>query len=374
MSDLDRFRGDLVALSRGIHADPELAYQERRAVERITTLLAKHGHRAERPLGGLETAFRARVGPPGPSVAFMAEYDALPEVGHGCGHNLIAMTNVGGFLLAAAQAKDLQVGIELIGTPAEESGGGKLDLIDAGVFRDTVATLYSHPGSDAHWAVSERLLGITVRRVIFEGFASHAAVSPEKGRNALTALIALFVALDGWRQHLPSTARVHGIVREGGVAQNIIPSRAVGEFGLRAAEMTQLTEMIAHFEEMANGAALQTRTTVTIEEAMRAYLPMKPNKPLGDALVNELAKRGHEPGRDELVTASGDVGNVSQLVPTDYIGFPVSAEKLPGHSHALREASVSDYAHESAFVVIEALAATALRIARDKAFRDSLRG
>src|SRR5438034_7093879 len=268
-------RDDLIVLSRAIHAAPELAYQERQAVANIASLLRRHGHAVELSHGGLDTAFRARVGPKGPTVALLAEYDALPEIGHACGHNLIAMSNVGAFLLASQRAKDLQVGIELIGTPAEESGGGKLDLIDAGVFRDTVATLYSHPGSDVHWAVSERLLGITVRRVIFEGFASHAAVSPEKGRNALTALIALFVALDGWRQHLPSTARVHGIVREGGVAQNIIPSRAVGEFGLRAAEMTQLTEMIAHFEEMANGAALQTRTTVTIEEALRAYLPMK---------------------------------------------------------------------------------------------------
>src|SRR5256712_11117042 len=233
------------------------------------------------------------------------------------------MTIVGAFLTAAASAKDLRAGIELVGTPAEEKGGGKIDLLDKGVFKETVAALFSHPGAGGNWSVSEKLLGIMVRRVIFEGFASHAAVSPEKGRNALTALIALFVAADGWRQHLPSTARVHGIVREGGVAQNIIPSRAVGEFGLRAAEMTQLTEMIAHFGEMANGAALQTRTTVNIKEAMRAYLPMKPNKPLGDALVNELAKRGHAPGRDELVTASGDVGNVSQLVPTDYIGFPV---------------------------------------------------
>ncbi|TMG33710.1 MAG: M20 family metallopeptidase [Chloroflexi bacterium] len=370
----DALRGDLIKLSREINADPELAYKEERAVGRITALLEKNGHQVERNLGGLATAFRARVGPPGPAVALLAEYDALPDVGHGCGHNLISMTIVGAFLTAAARAKDLETGIELVGTPAEESGGGKIDLLDKGVFKNTVAALFSHPGAGGHWSVSERLLGISVKRVIYEGLASHAAVSPEKGRNALTALIALFVALDGWRQHLPSTARVHGIVREGGVAQNIIPSRAVGEFGLRAAEMTQLTEMIAHFEEMANGAALQTRTTVTVEEAMRAYLPMKPNKPLGDALVNELAKRGHEPGRDELVTASGDVGNVSQLVPTDYIGFPVSAEKLPGHSHALREASVSDYAHESAFVVIEALAATALRIARDKAFRDSLRG
>jgi metal-dependent amidase/aminoacylase/carboxypeptidase family protein len=221
--------------------------------------------------------------------------------------------------------------------------------------------------------VSERLLGITVKRVIFEGLAAHAAVSPEKGRNALTALIALFVAVDGWRQHLPSTARVHGIVREGGVASNIIPSRAVGDFGIRASEMTALAEMVDMFETMAKGAALQTGTTVKIEEEMRPYLPVEANPKLGDALAEELGRRGKTPSRGHLVTASGDIGNVSQKVPTDYIGFPVSTDEIPGHSHKMREASVSDYAHESAIVVIESLAATALRVASDKAFRESLR-
>jgi len=209
--------------------------------------------------------------------------------------------------------------------------------------------------------------------VIFEGLASHAAVSPEKGRNALTALISLFVAVDGWRQHLPSTARVHGIVREGGVAQNIIPSRAVGEFGIRAADMESLEEMVARFSDMAKGAALQTGTKVTIEDQMRAYLPVEPNPRLGDALAQELEGRGKKPSRGQLVTASGDIGNVSQRVPTDYIGFPVSAEKIPQHSHLMRENAVSDYAHESAFVVIDALAATALKVATDEAFRRSLR-
>jgi amidohydrolase len=366
-------REDLVRLSREINADPELAYEERRAVERIVSLLSKHGHQVERGLGGLETAFRARVGPPGKAVALLAEYDALPDVGHGCGHNLISMTIVGAFLAAAARANNLQVGIELIGTPAEEKGGGKLDLMDKGVFRETVAALFSHPGSGGQWSVSERLLGISVRRVIYEGLASHAAVSPEKGRNALTALIALFVAVDGWRQHLPSTSRVHGIVREGGLASNIIPSRAVGDFGLRAAEMDRLEEMIGMFSDMAKGAALQTGTKVTIEEEMRPYLPVKPNPKLGDALARELTRLGKTPTRGDLVTASGDIGNVSQRVPTDYIGFPVSDEKIPGHSHKMREASASDYAHESAFVVIDALAATALHVATDEAFRRSLR-
>jgi amidohydrolase len=373
MSSADPFREDLVRLSREINADPELAYEEHRAVARIAVLLSKHGHRIERDLGGLPTAFRARVGPPGPAVALLAEYDALPDVGHGCGHNLISMTIVGAFLAAAARANDLQVGIELIGTPAEEKGGGKIDLLEKGVFRDTVAALFSHPGSGGNWSVSERLLGISVKRVIYKGLASHAAVSPERGRNALTALIALFVAVDGWRQHLPSTARVHGIVREGGVASNIIPSRAVGDFGIRAADMERLEEMVATFTDMAKGAALQTGTTVEIEDEMRPYLPVSANPRLGAALAEELARRGKRPSRGELVTASGDIGNVSQLVPTDYIGFPVSEEHLPGHSHRMREASVSDYAHESAFVVIDALASTALRIATDESFRRSLR-
>ena len=372
--NLARFRDDLVRLSREINADPELAYEEHRAVGRIAALLEKHGHRVERDLGGLATAFRARVGPPGPAVAILAEYDALPDVGHGCGHNLISMTTVGAFLAAAAEARELQVGIELIGTPAEEKGGGKIDLLERGVFRDTVAALFSHPGSGGHWSVSERLLGIAVRRVVFEGLAAHAAVSPEKGRNALTALIALFVAVDGWRQHLGATARVHGIIREGGAASNIIPSRAVGEFGIRAAEMDRLEEMVATFADMAKGAALQTGTSVTIEEGMRPYLPVRANARLGEALAGELARQGRTPSRGELVTASGDIGNVSQRVPTDYIGFPVSEERIPGHSHRMREASVSDYAHESAFVVIDALAATAVRVATDEQFRRSLRG
>src|ERR1043166_4235616 len=145
----ESLKADLVALSREIHGTPELAYKEFKAVAAIEKLLNKYGHQMERPYGGLETAFRSRIGPKtGPFVALLAEYDALPDVGHGCGHNLIAMSNVGAYLLAAQHAKDLKIGIDLIGTPAEESGGGKLDLLDAGVFEGCVAVLSSHPGGD----------------------------------------------------------------------------------------------------------------------------------------------------------------------------------------------------------------------------------
>ncbi len=178
-------KDDLLALSREIHADPELAYQERRAADRICALLARHGHVVERPLGGLETAFRARVGPPGPAVMLLAEYDALPEIGHACGHNLIAMTNVGAFLVAARQAERLGIGIELVGTPAEESGGGKLDLIDAGVFRHAVAALSSHPSGGITWECGTTSLGVVPGH---SHLMREASATDVAHRNALTVI------------------------------------------------------------------------------------------------------------------------------------------------------------------------------------------
>ncbi|HET7699437.1 MAG TPA: amidohydrolase [Candidatus Limnocylindria bacterium] len=364
-------RDDLIVLSRAIHGAPELAYQERQAVANITALLRRHGYEVEQRLGGLETAFRARVGPTGPAVALLAEYDALPEIGHACGHNLIAMSNVGAFLLAAQRAKDLQVGIELIGTPAEESGGGKIDLIDAGVFADSVAVLSSHPGGN-EWEYGRTSLGIVGRLVRFHGVASHAAYSPHQGRNALTAAIRLFLAVDGWRQHLPADTRVHGIITKGGAASNIIPDLAECDFGLRAASLEVLQEMDRTFRQMAEGAALQTGTTVEVNDKMRLYAPILPNAVIG-ALIREELSRRKIPFVDEgLVLASTDFGNVSQVAPADYIGFPVSTEPVPGHSHHMREASATDFAHDAAMATAEMLATVAVRIATDPQVRASL--
>lgn len=366
-------RDDLVVLSRAIHATPELAYREHQAVANIAALLQRHGHAVEARLGDLETAFRARVGPPGPSVALLAEYDALPEIGHACGHNLIAMSNVGAFLLAAQREKDLQVGIELIGTPAEEAGGGKIDLIDAGVFRESIAVLSSHPGGD-EWEYGRTSLGIVGRVVRFHGVASHAAYSPEKGRNALSAAVRLFLAVDGWRQHLPADTRVHGIITKGGTASNVIPDLAECDFGLRAADKDVLEEMDRTFTRMAEGAAMQTGTTVEVDEKMRLYQPMKPNARIGALLREELERRRIPYVNEGLVLASTDFGNVSHVAPADYIGFPVSTEKIPGHSHQMRDASATDLAHTNAMIAAEMLAAVAVRIATDRATRETLAG
>ena len=362
---------ELVRLSREIHDDPELAYQERRAAARIAALLDRHGHEVQMGIGGLETAFRARVGPPGPSVALLAEYDALAGVGHGCGHNLIAMTNVGAFLHATAE-KDLGVAIELIGTPAEEDGGGKIDLLSAGIFNEVAFALSTHPAAQGSWGVSGTGLGIVGKRVIYRGVASHAGSSPERGRNALNGVIRLFVGIDAWRQHLPKDSRVHGIITHGGDAVNVIPARAEAKFGLRAKDLATLETMVATFTDIAQGAALETGTTVEITDYLPLYAPVTANTKLGDVVADELRRRGVEPERGVLVTASTDLGNVSHKVPTDWIRFPVSETPIAGHSDAMRDASASDLAHRNALLVIEALAAAAHRVATDASLRRSI--
>jgi amidohydrolase len=362
---------ELVRLSHEIHDDPELAYQERRAAARIAALLDRHGHEVQMGIGGLETAFRARVGPPGPSVALLAEYDALAGVGHGCGHNLIAMTNVGAFLHATAE-KDLGMAIELIGTPAEEDGGGKIDLLSAGIFNDVAFALSTHPAAQGSWGVSGTGLGIVGKRVIYRGVAAHAGSSPERGRNALNGVIRLFVGIDAWRQQLPKDSRVHGIITHGGDAVNVIPARAEAKFGIRAKDLATLETMVATFTDVAQGAALETGTTVEITDYLPLYAPVAANTKLGDVLADELRRRGIDAQRGILVTASTDLGNVSQRVPTDWVRFPVSERPIAGHSDAMRDASASDLAHRNALLVVEALGAAAHRIASDASLRRSI--
>ena len=364
---------ELALLSRDIHEHPELAYQERHAVAAITAMLEHAGHRVERGIGGLETAFRARVGPAdGPAVALLAEYDALPEVGHGCGHNLIAISNVGAYLIAAASSARLEVGVELIGTPAEENGGGKIELLRKGIFDRIVAALSSHPAGQGGWSVSGTGLGVVGKRVTFTGVASHAGSAPEKGRNALNAVIRFFVGIDGWRQQLETDSRVHGYISDGGKAMNVVPARAEAIFGLRAKERKTLDGMVERFGEIAKGAALLTGTKVEIAEYLPYYEPVKANLALGDVIAEELRRAGVTPERGILVTATTDLGNVSSKVPTDWVRFPVSERPVPGHSDQMRDASMSDLAHRNAMITAEALGSAAVRIATNKALRERL--
>ncbi len=364
---------ELVALSRDIHEHPELAYQERHALGAIAAFLERHGHRVERGIGGLETAFRTRVGPKdGPAIALLSEYDALPDVGHGCGHNLIAISNVGAYLVAAASAARFDVGVELIGTPAEENGGGKIDLLRKGIFDRILAALSSHPSGQGGWVVSGTGLGVVGKRVTFTGVAAHAGSAPEKGRNALNAVVRFFVGIDGWRQQLEADSRVHGYISDGGKAMNVVPSRAEAIFGLRAKERETLDGMVERFGEIAKGAALLTGTKVEIAEYLPYYEPVKANLELGDIVAAELEQRGVTVMRGVLVTASTDLGNVSTKLPTDWVRFPVSEKPVPGHSVEMRDASASDLAHRNAMITAEVLGAAVVRVATDKALRDRI--
>lgn len=314
----------------------------------------------------MPTAFRTRIGPKsGPSVALLAEYDALPTLGHACGHNLIAITTVGAFLLAAQNASGLQIGIELVGTPAEEGGGGKIKLLEASIFANTVAALSSHASAQARWVVSEGLLGRAAYRVTYHGVAAHATVSPDEGRSALDAVIGLFNGVAMWRQRSPDGAHANGIITAGGEALNIVPPLAEAQFALRARTAAQLDALVRDFGDVARGAALQTGTSVDIVESGPRYDPPLVNPALAGLLADELARRGITPARGAAIPASSDIGNLSQVFPADYIAFPVSAEPIPGHSIQMRDAATSEIAHRNAAVVIDALAGAAQRLARE---------
>ena len=275
--------------------------------------------------------------------------------------------------IAAASAARLEVAVELIGTPAEENGGGKIDLIRRGIFDRVIAALSSHPAGQAGWAVSGTGLGVVGKRVTFTGVASHAGSAPEKGRNALNAVIRFFIGIDGWRQQLEVDSRVHGYISDGGKAMNVVPARAEAIFGLRAKERQTLDGMVERFGEIAKGAALLTGTNVEIAEYLPYYEPVKANMALGDLVAAELERLGVKTERGVLVTASTDLGNVSSKVPTDWVRFPVSETPVPGHSHQMRDASISDVAHRNAMITAEALGATAVRIATDKTLRERIR-
>src|SRR4051812_37736732 len=237
---VDEFSQELSALARRIHAHPELCFEEHQAAGWLAECLERElGAKVERGVGGLPTAFRARVGKPGPRIAILAEYDALPEIGHACGHNLIAGAAVGAFLALARQAPALAGSIELFGTPAEEGGGGKIKLLEAGAFEGVDAAMMFHPFDRdvlAHPALA------TMRvQASFHGAPAHAAFAPWDGKSALTACMDAFRLIDGQRVHFRDGVRVYGIITNGGLAPNIIVEDAACEFTLRAPTTTGLS-------------------------------------------------------------------------------------------------------------------------------------
>ena len=372
-SAIENQRQALFDLSKDVHAHPELNYQEYYSSNALAGFLEKNNLQVERGIGGVETAFKATIpggGGDGPTVAVLAEYDALPEIGHGCGHNLIAMAAMGAALGLQANAPNLPGRVEIIGTPAEEGGGGKIRLLDAGVFDRVVATLSSHPFSNRTIipAASPRgeswSLAMVGYRYMYHGRAAHAAAAPEAGINALNAVIHLFTGIDALRQHLRDDVRIHGVITDGGLAPNVVPEFAAANFMLRSRDGQYLSDVVVgKVLQVAEGAASMTGARLEVEEFYPFYENVQPNVTLAQALAANAKELGIRlddpiPGRAGS-GASTDFGNVSQVMPAFELRYAVSEEPVASHTRDMCATAITELALSNALQVAKALSLTA---------------
>jgi amidohydrolase len=346
----------LTELSLDLHAHPELALQETYAADRLVGLLDAEGFAVERGVAGMPTSFVASVGSGTPVVAFLCEYDALPGVGHGCGHNLIAAAGVGAALaVKRAFGDDLPGTVRCIGTPGEEGAGGKIIELEAGVFDDVDAALMFHPGDRTiPWRHATAAVHLDFS---FTGVAAHAAGSPTAGRSALAAVIQLFVSVDAMRQFIPETARIHGIITDGGQAVNIIPEFAAASLMVRDLTQDGVADLAARVTACAEAAAAATGTTVKVSSG-RIYAERKNNHVIATRVAAHLLRLGEEVEEPVLRggTGSSDIGNVSLQLPAIHPYLQVAPVGTPGHSHAMTAAAASPETQERMLHMSEALA------------------
>lgn len=366
----------LTALSRDLHAHPEEAFGEHRSVRAVADLLDRHGHRAEVGLGGLDTALRTGVGTDGPHVAVLAEYDALPGIGHACGHNIIAATAVGAFLAAAPAQQGTGGRLSLIGTPAEEGGGGKETLARAGVFDDVDAVVMLHPFG--HDIAVHPFLGRRQVELVFRGVAAHAAAQPFMGRNALDAAVAAYQGVAALRQHLPDGDRVHGVFTDGGARPNVVPDRAALLFYLRSGRPETLRDLAARVTAVAEGAAAMSGCEVELHwDPQPAYLPIRANRALAARWAVNQAPVGRKPLPSgvvpEFLTGSTDLGNLSYRLPAIHPMIAVSDPAVALHTVEFAAAAGSATGDRAVHDGALGLALTALDYLADAALRDAVR-
>lgn len=363
---------DLAALADRIHAHPEPGYEERQAAAWLGTFLAGCGFAVTPGAGGVETAFLAASGPPAPgrpTVAFLAEYDALPRLGHACGHNLIATMSVGAGI-ACLPLVPPEVGrILVIGTPAEEGGGGKVRLLDAGVFDGIDAALMIHPWDRVR--AHAPALGRLRFEVTFHGRSAHAASAPHRGVNALDALLLAFTAIGHLRQQVTPDARIHGIITKGGDSPNIIPDLTAATFYVRAADGAYLRALFERVRACCEGAAVATGCRVEFQVAPHVYEPVRENRALTALFAANLARLGVAvPPSDGELAGSTDFGNVSQRLPGLHAYLPICDPGVPLHSAEFAEAAASERGKATMRLGAAALAMTALDlIYRDEPLR-----
>lgn len=357
IQELERQRGKLIELSRRIHANPELGFEEFKAAQWLTENLEQNGFSVQRGICGLATAFRASYGSGKPAIAILAEYDALPRLGHACGHNIIATSAIGA-AVAARQAIDQAGGnLLVIGTPAEEMKGGKVIMANKGAFDDLDIAMLVHP--DTRNSVIVEALACAGLEVEFLGKAAHAAAQPQAGINALEALIMSFNAINSLRQHIKPDARIHGIITDGGEAANIVPAHSAASFLVRAKDLSYLEELKTKVLDCFVAGAVATRAELRYRWAEEWYAPLRTNLTLAQTFAANLEKLGRKvhPG-DVHSLGSTDMGNVSQIVPSVHPMIAIAAEDVQVHSPEFAAAAASEAGHQGMLDAAKALAMT----------------
>jgi len=375
IAEVDRRRDELIALSLKIHANPEIAFQEEKASAWLADYLESEGFAVERGICQLPTAFRASYGKGEPRVAFLAEYDALPGVGHGCGHNIIGTASAAAGLAAKAVAGETGGTVLVIGTPAEEAAGGKVYMAARGAFDGLTCAMMAHPGN-RDVAVSYALACLELN-VEFHGKAAHAAARPEAGLNALDAMVAAFVNIGLLRQQLRDSARVHGIITDGGQAVNVIPHHTAASLLLRAEEDAYLDDVLkgkvlACFQAaaQATGCRLEHRWG---EESR--YKSMRTNRAFAAAYQANIESLGRTVMEPESRRSMGstDMGNVSAIVPSIHPSVTVAPPDIPIHTEAFRDLAASEAGHRALLDSAKALAMTAVDVLTDAGLRQRMR-
>lgn len=372
---VDKLAGELWSLAREIHRDPEPSMGEHRACRRLCGFLEDQGFEVRRGAGRLPTAFQARR--PGrrggPAISFLSEYDALPGLGHACGHNVIAVASAGAGAALARAVGPEGGSVVVTGTPAEEAGGGKVLLARRGLFRGLDAAMMFHPSGETRAEVN--FLALAEMRFHFIGRASHASASPEKGLNALDGVLATFNAVAALRQHLPPGDRVHGVIPEGGEVPNIIPAKASAWFYVRSATPGGLERLAVRVAACARGAARATGTRLRIWRNPISYAPMRVNRALASFFRANLRRLGvEEPDPlPPLAMGSSDVGNVSQLTPTIHPQIQMVPAGVSAHTPAFARAAGGPAGRKALLLGAKALAMTGVDILLDPKARAQVR-
>ena len=377
---IDALSTGLLDVSHDIHAHPELNYEEHHAHAVLTDFLQAQGIAPERSAYGLATAFNAQVGGSGPQVAVLCEYDALPGVGHACGHNVIAAAGLGAGIAAASVAEQLGGTVRIMGTPAEEGGGGKVRMARAGAFDGVGAAMMVHP-ADAD-LLTMNCLAIQQLLVDFHGKAAHAAAAPWEGRNALDAAVLGYMNVAALRQHIRPNERVHGVFTKGGDKPNIVPAEAAMDWYIRSGTLDSLEPLKERVFACLDAAAKACGCTMHHDWAGETYADMIDNGPMVASYVANAARVGRsvlDPNASgRRVYGSTDMGNISYLVPSIHPMIKVSPDGVPIHSVAFAEfaggpegdRAVIDGAKAMAMTVVDLLASADLRRAMEAEFAE----